>query len=453
MKRISFFTLFAAVLIAASCADHRMDGMVPDSVYITRYGLTTEDSYNFGQGVRADVWTFKSGISSESAIIRYGVNPELILKYNEENGTSYALLPDNCYDFDGPMEFRMEGDEMHAKFSFTYYPDAIVEASGGVYEDARFLLPLQIRSTGVAVSERIEGGDFALVEFLIRKPDINILSDDFSELALWMGMDGISEYAFNLGLPVKTTDEVNFTFYSHEDNEAELQAVVDSYNATFSTSYSLLPADAYSITSPLTVAAGSDKATVNFGIDQSKVPFGKWMAVFKLESVDSPIFAGTDTEIVLPIDMSAELLDREGWIASASSSNESGSRLPEYVIDGDLETYWHIRFKAEAGGQDLERWFQLELPEEKIIRQIQIEPRTTGNQITGYTIYTSDDPEALFPGEWVDHGYYPESDKAKTKLLLTLPDNVTTRYVRLRMNALEADNSIAINEINLLGSY
>ena len=108
-----------------------------------------------------------------------------------------------------------------------------------------------------------------------------------------------------------------------------------------------------------------------------------------------------------------KFLPKEGWTISVNSENgESGKK----IIDGNKNTYWHSRYKAENGvitdKDNLPFTIDITFPEETVISGIEILPRQDSNKSgvpTRVKYYAKEN------GEWVmiDDVSYPQAQTVK----------------------------------------
>ena len=120
-------------------------------------------------------------------------------------------------------------------------------------------------------------------------------------------------------------------------------------------------------------------------------------------------------------------LSVKNWIVSASTVNANNgvlAEVPEYVLDGDLDTHWitMINPKAEAP-----HWIDIELPNAKLVGGFRYYPRpgARAGTCTKYEISASDDSE-----KWVKiaEGTWDADDSAKT---VNFSYNVKATFFRL----------------------
>jgi hypothetical protein len=455
--------LLLVVVLLFSCEDHRMDGMEPDKVFLAKRGLVTESVYNIGETVTANYWTYKSGVGITTCTVEYQIDAAVLEQYNLENGTAYKLLPEDCYTL-GDTRFTFSGKDLHAPFSFTYDPALIVEASGGTYETNEYALPIRIIPDGVELTnENLGGGsaDQVIVVFNVKKPVLNILRDDFEAFAITAGETGTANYTFEAGMPFTSKWDISFGFST---DPQVLNNALNVYNTANGVSYELLGSDAYSIlTENLTIPVGGDRIQVEFSIDRTEVDLGNFVLPLVLSDVSSPLLAGPDSMIFLPVRCVANrLTPASGWVATASTYNaQSPANLPRYIFDGDLTSYWHVVFKGQNGGlKDPDPWVMIDMNETKTICQVEIYPRYQGmagvgvNNIDGYEIFTS---ETGTDGSWTGHGYHDASsvsDKSRSQFLFDLTEPTPARFVKVKITnnqPLTGGNTVGLMEVYLRG--
>ncbi len=452
MNRLINLILLMGSMLLYACEDHRLDGMEPDKVYLAKSGLITESTYDLGEKVTAEYWTYKSGISGTTAVIEYKIDNVLLEAYNVEHGTTYDPLPENCYEL-GETRFTIGGKEMHAPFAFTYDPALIVAASEGVYESQEFVLPIRIISEGVEITDENPEGtpDQLLIVFDIKQPTLNILRGDFEPLTITAGQVGKVSYSFDVGMPFTSKWDVQFGFST---DAAVLDEAVDSYNTQIGSNYTLLPQSVYElVTADLSVAEGNDFVTAEVEIDREKIGLGNFVLPLVLSDISAPLFAGHDSVIFIPIQSAANRLEvMDTWEATASTFNAANP--PANVIDGDPATFWHVVYKGQNGGlKDPDPWVMIDLKELRTIYQVEVMPTQTAN-IDGYEILTSETGE---DGDWTGHGFHEASspaDKARTQWLFDLQAPTTTRFVKVRITNNQPStggNTVGVGEVYLRG--
>ena len=140
-KILSILSLSALLLTHTGCEDNRMNWMVDDKLYVIHSGLQSIEVQDFGN-VEYNYAIYKSGVGSETASASFLVDENLISSYNAENGTSYELLPADCYSIENKnIEFGK--DEERAYLKIVFDSKAIYALQKG---NEKYVLPLKLVS-------------------------------------------------------------------------------------------------------------------------------------------------------------------------------------------------------------------------------------------------------------------------------------------------------------------
>ncbi|MGM9747204.1 MAG: DUF1735 domain-containing protein [Candidatus Cryptobacteroides sp.] len=168
MKKIIYYTaLFLGLLtIAASCEDHRRDGLMPSKVYLVRNGVEQYSATADQTSAIASAWATKSGLLPSSCVVTYVIDPQDLAQYNEAYGTNYEMLPESCYTL-GQMNFNLEPEDLNAEFEVTYNPSAIYALTGEYNVPGKYALPARIEVDGLEV---LEGKTLVIMTFNISEP-------------------------------------------------------------------------------------------------------------------------------------------------------------------------------------------------------------------------------------------------------------------------------------------
>lgn len=148
IKIISVFAL--GLFMSASCEDNRLEGMCDDQVYFLNSGTQV---IKVSKRDYADVLftIYKAGIGQTSASVDVLVDEQLLEKLNEENGTSYKLLDENCYTIK-ETHFDFAAKDVSASSSIELDGAAIGSFQSIAVKE--YVLPLVLRSTS-NVSEKL----------------------------------------------------------------------------------------------------------------------------------------------------------------------------------------------------------------------------------------------------------------------------------------------------------
>lgn len=382
-KNILILTAGLCALLA-SCEDHRLDGMEPDKVFLAKRGFVEVNSYAIGKSFREAVWTNKSGIGKTGAEVTYTVDPSLLTAYNEANGTAYRPLPEDCYTIP-QTRFQMGAEDRDAKFYVDYEPDKILAYDNGEYEARNYVLPLRIEAGegGAPLTDEIAEPNTVLLNFNVMKPDVR-LYPNVKEYNYTVGETDLIEVPVQISVPFVNPWDITLAYRT---DEAGLQQIVEAYNASNSTEFQLLPAEAYTLsTAQPVIEKGSMKLALTCTIDKSKVPFGKNLLPLTLQEPEAPlVLNATEGVTYICVTSVAPQLDRSGWKIRVSSEDTTENGVKENLLDGTTDTFWHVAFK----GIDKDRRIYIDLGEEKLVYQVELQARSGGNSHTAFHLFTS----------------------------------------------------------------
>ena len=132
---ISFFIAFE---------DNRMDGMVKDKVYLVQSGVQ-EVYVNYRDFADYTVTVYKSGIGEQTANVSIEVDEETLKVYNEEENTSFEIIPDVCYSI-SKTNFDFSTSTVSYKSLITFDGDIIkrYQQRG----EKKYVLPLKLHVDG-----------------------------------------------------------------------------------------------------------------------------------------------------------------------------------------------------------------------------------------------------------------------------------------------------------------
>lgn len=339
--KYSFFVL-GAFIFATSCEDNRLDDMAEDQIYLVKSGLQQAQVYNFGS-YDFELTVYKSGYGSKEATLEFSTDQTMLNSYNESNGTSYQILPSNCYSFKSNM-LNMSSSTLSDKYIVTFNTEEVLklQLAGGQY-----VLPLKMKAVN----------DISLKE---AKTDV-LLIPEVSEPYLYFTTPGLSQ---TTAISVSDPDQFNInsqvqTNYKNSWDlsyviEPDAQALTD-YNAEKNTSYKMLPENVFSLDSK-TFALNANESTreipvtiikKNLVSSEGMHMFGDYILPLRIKSASK---YGVDPEKSLQLlrfSYLPDLLSRQGWEVidwNSCISEESHygwlNRTPDKMLDDDVSTFW-----------------------------------------------------------------------------------------------------------------
>ena len=121
-----------------ACEDNRMDGMVKDKVYLVQSGVQ-EVYVNYRDFADYTVTVYKSGIGEQTANVSIEVDEETLKVYNEEENTSFEIIPDVCYSI-SKTNFDFSTSTVSYKSLITF--------DGDISDEKKNVLPLKLHVDG-----------------------------------------------------------------------------------------------------------------------------------------------------------------------------------------------------------------------------------------------------------------------------------------------------------------
>lgn len=264
-KSIALWLCCALAAALAGCEDNRGEFLddYQTRVYFRNGGEQVLTLYKVGENSVYDIPICKSGRDTEGtghAVVALMDQTQLDI-YNLSNGTDFAQLPSDLYEFLTELEFDFAPEDTYKVARVELYTDRISDLQAAS-PDRTYVLALQVYS-----DRTVSDG----INLLIVRPDIEV-----AELAFQTA--GAVSYAYTSSSPVENAYN-NFVQLSMDNRwnfsvglEVCDQEWLDAYNAANDTSYELLPAEAYRLPGKVDFVAGSNRAEFAVTIDRS--PFG-----------------------------------------------------------------------------------------------------------------------------------------------------------------------------------
>ena len=442
MKMKKLLYIMAMSLALTACEDNRLDGLEPDRIYIPKAGLQIEEAYTIGETAQAQLWTYKSSYNGTSCRVTYTVDPTVLEAYNTENGTAYELLPESCYDI--PVNsMEITGKDEYAQFAIDYSPEKIAELCGGEYNLERYALPLRISSDEVETT----GQNTSILVFRIKEPVVKMTADIVSEAKFDFGASESVMQTVKFGMDFESKWDCG---YRLETDDARLEEAIAEYNLTHGTQYALLPKEPYTFSATEgTIRIGMNSVSIDLTIDPSKCDASGLFAVpVILASVDEPLQVSESERIcIVPVNCLGQYVDKTDWSVEVSSVNPNYGK-PEYLIDGDINTYWHPAGRDFGAGRDDAPYAIVDMKKTVRVSCVEIDPRQDQFYPSIYSnlrCYVSMDGEAF-----TEVGYVaiPWTQVVKCTVYVTPAEG---RYVKFSVDYPSNQTSIAFAELSVRG--
>lgn len=360
MKKIILLPILAVMMliVQTSCEDYNKDHLdeMVTQLYFRNSGEIPLTLYRAGLDDTYKVVVNKAGYDlSAQAEAKIDLIDEIDLEiYNTEQGTTYTLLPNNCYELPTDLNFSFGSDDLYKNFDVTLKTENIYGLMTS-QPDVTYVLPLQLVSSSDSINS-----DKSLL-FLI--PEVEIPVVYFTKTGIINNSVSINDPSQNilLTLPIELIITNQWTFDC--DVSVEEQILAD-YNQENNTVFRLLPSDVYTINPTVSFEPGTSIANVEINIDRSKLGLGTYILPLQLTNVSNEYFQIDQTKNVClfavtyaPERSDLTLVPLAGKISSNSvhPSGGDGGGLPA-LIDGVFGNvsgkYYHSDWGSPSGKVD-----------------------------------------------------------------------------------------------------
>ena len=135
-------------------------------------GFSTIEVYDLGPLNKIDLSIAKAGLEDAGGTVTFSVEQSLLDSLNNADGTSYQLLPPECYTIENATySVSPGGDRRVTGGSLVYDPHKIYNLCG--FDELKYVLPLRVSSTGTPMnSDRTA----ALYGFIVKEAIVRLAS-------------------------------------------------------------------------------------------------------------------------------------------------------------------------------------------------------------------------------------------------------------------------------------
>lgn len=341
MKNI-FFSVLAIILIGlSSCLD---DGIMNDMdkyktiVYFPKSGLTKLTLYKTGEKSVYDLNVYKAGYDTKATPV---VSLKLLSQseldvYNENNKTTYVLLPDYSYSIQSEMQIAFSENEMIRSLKIEFDTDTIDQLGSDVIKNSVLAFELSSSTDSVSQAKRVV---FINPEVIL--PVISFQAPGALVFNPTPNQEDPINFNSLLKLPVKSL--WNFTVKLDVD-----LTVIAKYNTDNKSQYVALPSDAYVLPENVNFNRGDIIKSIGLSVDLSKLKLGYYILPVKISSTDmSGLVVDNESyqyiilnyqprkTSLLPIALSESMVVKHNFVTNW------GQGLPGLFVDGDTKTYAH----------------------------------------------------------------------------------------------------------------
>ena len=334
-----YLSMLLGLLVLITSCDDNKDEFLSDFdtiFYFLNSGEQNLTLYKTGENTDYAVTINKAGsdLGSAGTVSVAVLDDSQMALYNQENGTDYTALPETAFEFLSQASMNFGSGEQYKVFEVQFKTDMI----DGLGSDLNYVLPLSLSSTDSVNAEK---------QIVIINPEVEIPSVYFTKtgyVANLLSDKGEEQVALSLPLTMSATNKWEFNCTVEID-----EALIDTYNQENNVSYTLLPAESYTLAGDGTVVFTAEDQTVNLdvNVDRTKLSYGNYILPLRLTECSKESFVidqdkntclfgisyTPDASDLVAIDLTAEML--------SSNAVEPSEGSLANLLDGDVNTYFH----------------------------------------------------------------------------------------------------------------
>lgn len=438
-KPFTLISTFLVLLSISSCVED-VDNTRSSGLYSASASeFTTLDIYDLGSTNEVELSIAKAGLEDNGGTVTFSVEENLLDSVNNINGTSYKLLPSECYTLENAtFSVAPGGDRRVIGGKLIYDPHKIYEFCG--FENVKYVLPLHVSSTGTPMNPDRTN---VLYAFNIKKATINLTSagGDFEV------KDGTTSSPMTLSTEVKFNNEWDLT----TSFGVRSQEFVDEYNTTNSTFFIPLPTEAYTVPE-LTIAKGKQAASATIDLKAASLSPGNYILPLSINGLsgqgDASISFNPEEVTIFSITKLGTAIDRSNWKISASTEEKTGegagNGCAEQMIDGNKNTFWHSQWQGGEVPPPYE--IILDMGKVNVVSQLGLIARQNSVTKMNLEIYAGNDGST-----WNLIGKYHFDGNTKTEQYVPVKA-CKTRYLRLYIPTLDGATVGHMAELYIYGT-
>ncbi len=402
MKRFIIISL-AGLALAASCSERKEMDIFPEQYKTIIYIKESSTEYVTIDATAAD-HTFDFTVCKAGSDIGTRVSAELTplaqSEIDEEfnsygAGAAYRVLPEEAYSVNSPLLLDFSETETYKVVSYTLISEKLAQLSAA-NPGVRYVVGFRLGSEDTSVNEKCarymcEISDVIVPTIGFERAGLNRVSAAIDET--WPGD------RMEISIPVEVKSIEN-----RWDIDAKVSVDEDylrTYNAVNMTDYAL-PSDGYEASTSVSLHSTEQKAYVKVsvgGISKLLKPVMLPLRLsdasqFKVSEADGVCAILIDPTIKYPVEF-----DRSGWEWQECCHEpweNSGNCSAYYMIDNDINSYWHYSWEASSPCKGRENHcFVFDMGRTETITGFGYVCRQnlwSGNALNALSFFVSDDP-------------------------------------------------------------
>ncbi len=358
MKSTIYIVILLGLLTSITSCNDNKDEFLEDYdtiFYFLNSGEQNITIYKTGEDANHTVTINKAGsnLQSEGTVYVSVLSNDEINAYNQENGTSYTMLPETSYKLLTQRAVEFNKNDLYKFFEILFKTDVI----DNLDSNKDYVLPLILNSNDSVNSKK---------QIILVNPTVEIPSVYFTKTGYILNsLSDKSQEQVELLLPltISATNKWEFNCTVEVD-----ETLIDTYNQENGVNYLSLPSEAFSLNENGIVEFNSTDQIANLKIqvDRTKLSYGNYILPLRLTSCSKESFA-IDQEsntCLFGISYTPDISDlkvielSESMLSSNAVEPTEGSLAN--LLDGNTDTYFHSAWSISVTDA---HYLQVELDE------------------------------------------------------------------------------------------
>ena len=393
-KYISQFIVFSFLFVGIiACEDYRSHNMVDDTVYLLKPDYNQINVFQWGN-FDYDLCVIKSGVGQQNAELELVVDQEVLDTYNIKQGTTYKVLPENCYTLKSSKLVISEKESSKA-FEFVFDSKKILELQDD--GNIEFVLPCRIIPLNAISSD--QDRMYTIIAPSVKMPYIEFANSSSLNVAT-IDPTSSNEEKFIANIQTNYNNKWDLTYILGIDPDALIPYNEDRVSKDMKP-VELLPADAYTLVEDTwKIPAKANEKDFEYVLHKNKLQgtdgsykFGEYAIPVRIESVSMHGINPDKATLILPVSFQPITFDRATWeVIDWSSVRDDDGGGVNTVLDGNLDTYWHSMWEPDAS---LPHYLVIDMKKERDVMAIELIRRKNNSNTKYVTFELSTDGETF----------------------------------------------------------
>jgi hypothetical protein len=352
IKLLSLPVSLLATIMLSSCGNHNAIGPVTPiksnikpvkQVYmpsaqnnpISKNILIFNKSYTYHYGAAYNGTNGPAKAPTDISV-KFSVNPTMVDSFNNENSSSYKILPKSSYKLSKTTAAISAGEMNTPQFKLTINPEK------GKLKEQEYVLPISIQASGddVKINQNLRTTYFVInsifPKIFLPQSKNNPIKNNISiiDTTYTYGYRGI--FNGTIG-PAKAPFKIDVKFSANP-------SLVNSYNSKNSTSYLALPKGSYTLSKTSADISAGDSSTAQFKLKinpkKGNIKDRHYLLPITIQPKTSgvKVINGLQTAYFI-FNSNYRPISKTGWSASVNSELNIYYGA-NYIIDGDDNSFW-----------------------------------------------------------------------------------------------------------------